>query len=370
MEIYTSSGTRMGGPGPLIRRFLAHGGHVAEPQPRNGKPRVSGRPVRVLAVVHGWFPYLAAGSERMLQHMLDALPQDEFDIEILSFGAGPEVIYESEYEYEGVRVTVGFDPPFQPDLIITHHGPGARVSAQLAQEFPDAATVAVFHNERFDIPDIIGFDADLNVYNTHWVKDAIQLPGIVVHPPLEFDRHHVDETGDAVTLINLQDNKGVNLFYDLADRYRLRGKRFLGVVGTHGEQKLPGHHGSLHGLMNGNVEVFDTRQDMREVWRETRVVLMPSGYESYGMVAAEACASGIPVIAHPTPGLVECLDSAGIFIDRDDTDKYEQALRLLLTDENHYQERSALALLRARELQAQSQQELSTFVDNIRELVG
>jgi len=358
MEIYTSSGTRMGGPGPLIRRFLAHGGRVAEPKPRIGKPNVSGRRVRVLAVVHGWFPYLAAGSERMLQHMLSALPKDEFEIEVLSFGAGPDVIYVDEYEYDGILVTVGFDPPFEPDLIVTHHGPGARVSNQLAQEFPNAATVAVFHNERYDIPDIVGLNADLNVYNTHWVKDAIQLPGIVVHPPLEFDRHYVDKTGPCVTLVNLQDNKGVGTFYRLAERM---DAVFLGVIGTHGEQEV---RRDLD-----NVLIQKTTQDMRDVWARSRVVLMPSQYESYGMVAAEACVSGIPVIAHPTPGLTECLGSAGIFIDRNDIDKYEQALRLLLTDENHYQERSDLARLRARELACQSQQELSVFVDNVRELV-
>lgn len=349
----------MGGPAPLLRRFLAQGGSIVDTLPRNGKPRVSGRRVRTLVVVHGWFPYLAAGSERMLQHMLDALPRDEFEIQILSFGAGPSVIPHAHYEYEGLPVTIGFDAPFSPDLIITHHGPGARVSQALGQEFPDAAIVALFHNERYDIPDIVGLGADLNVFNTHWVSDAIQESGIVIHPPLEFDRHHVDSTGQCVTLVNLQDNKGVGTFYRLAER--MGDTVFQGVIGTHGEQEI---RTDLENLL-----IQPTTQDMRSVWRRSQVVLMPSEYESYGMVAAEACASGIPVIAHPTPGLVECLDFAGIFIDRDDITGYERALRLLLTDENHYEERSALATLRARELVSQSQEELSTFVDRVRELV-
>lgn len=361
-QVKTSSGAVIGGPSPLVRRFLAQGGSLVDPLPRNKNVLIAGRKARVLVVVHGWFPHLAAGSERMLQHMLSALPRDEFEIEILSFGAAPYVIHDTEYEYDGVHVTVGYDPPaqFEPDLIITHHGPGARVTHQLSQEFPDAKIVAVFHNERFDIPDILGLEADLNVFNTHWVADALQTDGIVVHPPLEYDRHHVDQTGRCVTLVNLQKNKGVDTFYALAGRMDVP---FLGVIGTHGEQEIRRFENDY------NVQIMETTQDMREVWRKTSVVLMPSEYESYGMVAAEALVSGIPVIAHPTPGLVECLDWAGIFVDRNDTVMYEQALRLLLTDQEHYRERSAMASLRAAELVSQSQEELSTFVDRVRELV-
>lgn len=356
------SGARFGGPPELVRRFLAQGGRVASPAPRIGKPNVTGRKVQVLAVVHGWFPHLAAGSERMLQHMLDALPRDEFDIRVLSFGQCEQVLFETDYVYEGIPVKIGYTPDFVPDLIITHHGPGARVTESLAEDFPGVAIVAVFHNERFDIPDIVGLNADLNVYNTHWVADAIQVPGIVVHPPVEWDRHHVKETGDCVTLVNLQENKGVRTFYGLVDT--MPGVLFLGVVGTHGKQEILGPS-----LRPAHLSYHKTTQDMREVWSRSRVVLMPSEYESYGMVAAEACVSGIPVIAHPTPGLTECLDWAGIFIDRADVLDYERALNLLLTDETHYQERSAMAALRARELVSQSQQELSTFVDRVRELV-
>ncbi|MFE4971343.1 glycosyltransferase [Kitasatospora sp. NPDC056651] len=54
---------------------------------------------------------------------------------------------------------------------------------------------------------------------------------------------------------------------------------------------------------------------MRErVYARSRVVLMPSSHESWGRVGVEAFASGIPVIAHPTPGLAECLGHAGIYV--------------------------------------------------------
>lgn len=358
-DIVMPSGSRFGGPPELIRRFLYAGGRIENPAPRVPRVPVVGRKIQVLAVVHGWPPFLAAGSERMVQHMLDALPKDEFHTEVLSFGIG-DTSGQPHYEYEGIKVTTGFKAPIVPDIIITHHGPGARVVRSMMEEFPNAAVVAVFHNERYDIPDILGLEADLNVYNTKWVKEAIGQPGIVVHPPLEWDRHRVEETGTHVTLVNLQDNKGVHLFNRLARE--MPHSPFLGVHGTHGTQEpeynLP------------NLEIWPVVQDMKPVWQHSKVVLMPSAYESYGMVAAEACASGIPVIAHPTPGLLECLGGSGIFVDRDDVDGYKRVLRLLLTDVNQYAEWSAKAELRARELVSQSQKELSRFVSRLRKLVS
>lgn len=358
-NIVMPSGSRFGGPPELIRRFLYAGGRIVDPAPREPRIPVVGRKVNVLAVVHGWPPFLAAGSERMVQHMLDALPRDEFHVEVLSFGIG-DVSGQPNYEYEGIRITTGFKAPIVPDIIITHHGPGARVVRSMMEEFPNAAVVAVFHNERYDIPDILGLEADLNVYNTKWVKEAIGHPGIVVHPPLEYDRHRVEKTGDKVTLVNLQENKGVHLFNRLAQE--MPEVEFMGVHGTHGEQE------PLYG--QDNMTIWPVVQDMRGVWEQTKIVLMPSGYESYGMVAAEACASGIPVIAHPTQGLQECLGGAGIFVHRDDVEGYKRVLRLLLTDREHYAEWSAKAELRGRELVSQSQKELSRFTSRVRKLVS
>lgn len=353
------SGAEVGGPPEMIRGFLAQG---AKPMTPRGTPTgqpIVGRRVRVLAVVHGWFPGLAAGSERMVQHMLSALPEQDFEVEVLSFGYGDERWDPVPYSHEGVPVTVGHVPRETPDIIVTHHGPGARVTADLAAEFPDARVVAVYHNDRFDIPDIRALGADLEVFNTRWVAESLGCPdGFVVHPPLELDRHRVDQIGTAVTLVNLQENKGVRTFYQLAER--MPEFEFLGVLGTHGEQEPA----------PASVEVHPVTQDMREVWRRSAVVLMPSGYESYGMVAAEACASGIPVLAHPTPGLQECLGRTGTFIDRDDMDGYEKALRRLLTDSRHFQRQSTKASARAAQLVSQSQQELSEFVTRMRALGG
>jgi glycosyltransferase involved in cell wall biosynthesis len=368
MQVRAKGGTLMSGPTEVIMRMVAQGAVPAKLRAKHVVPRQDlGRRARVLAVVHGWMPSLAAGSERMLQHMLDALPRDEFEISVLSLGIGDDYPVK-QYEYQGLPVHVGYAPPFEPDIIITHHGPGARVTQAISQDYPNARVVAVYHNERYDIPDIQALSAELEVFNTHWVVARILRPGatgwdgltpgkMVVHPPLEFERHTVDETGSAVTLVNLQENKGVHVFQELARR--MPDVRFLGVEGTHGLQEKP---------RIPNIEYMAVTQDMRDVWRKSRVVLMPSGYESYGMVAAEAQVNGIPVIANPTPGLGECLGHAGIFIPRANIDDYERTLRLLLEDRTHYQERSEMARLRGLELEAQTKRELARFVDEMRNL--
>jgi glycosyltransferase involved in cell wall biosynthesis len=130
----------------------------------------------------------------------------------------------------------------------------------------------------------------------------------------------------------------------------------MGVIGAHGEQyvrrDLP------------NVLIQDHTVNMcRDVWARTKILIMPSIYESYGMTGVEACYQGIPVLANPTPGLVESLGGAGWFIDRPDVDSYTQAVENLFADDALWQERSALALTRGSEIDAQA--ELDQFVRHV-----
>ena len=62
------------------------------------------------------------------------------------------------------------------------------------------------------------------------------------------------------------------------------------------------------------------------VWARTGVLLAPSKAEAWGMAAVEALAHGIPVIAHPTPGLVESMGTGAWFLERDDLDQWETSL--------------------------------------------
>jgi glycosyltransferase involved in cell wall biosynthesis len=151
--------------------------------------------------------------------------------------------------------------------------------------------------------------------------------------------------------------KGAELFWALAER--LPHVQFLGVKGAYGTQDVR----SLP-----NVEVIDhvPAERMRdEVYARTRVLLAPSSYESWGRVAAEAMCSGIPVVAHPTEGLRECLGPRGLFVDRHDVDAWANMLRVLAVP-RAYEKASAWS--RARSAQLDPAADLAAWCDAVESL--
>ncbi len=72
----------------------------------------------------------------------------------------------------------------------------------------------------------------------------------------------------------------------------------------------------LKGLdVNGRVLMFDHRDDIPEVMAAIDVYVCPSDYEPFGLVALEAFASGVPVVASSSVGAMEVLGKAeGVFI--------------------------------------------------------
>jgi glycosyltransferase involved in cell wall biosynthesis len=187
----------------------------------------------------------------------------------------------------------------------------------------------------------------LVVYNTTWMQvdaeawwrlnrgDRPMPWGIAVHPPVALVDYQATP-GDRITLINLTEEKGVKVFYALAERMPKR--KFLGVIGGYGHQVV------REDLPNVEIVPHTPGDRMaKDVYARTRILLAPSSYESYGRVAVEAMCSGIPVVAHPTPGLMEALGEAGIFADRDDLDAWEAAVKRLFSPKVYPQASKAAA---------------------------
>lgn len=304
--------------------------------------------MRVVALVHFYPPYKLAGSETMLHTMLKALKQAGHEVWVVTTDMidAPE-----RWTLDGIPAfcerrqghAVPLTRSLDPDVIITHHTHAA-LGVQTAREF-GVPSVVIQHNTLDEHRVVMAMRPDLTVFNTEWIARSWHtfLNGarwMVIHPPV-WPHEHATTPGGAVTLVNLNVNKGVHVFGHMAMLFP--DVPFLGVEGAYGEQITVG--------MPTNVHIISPTSDMRsQVWARTRVLLMPSLYESYGMAALEAMASGIPVIAHPTPGLREALGPAGIYAERHSMQEWATALRNLLRDPQAWQQASAAALARSQAL--------------------
>lgn len=298
--------------------------------------------MKLAALVHAYPPEHNAGAEWMLHSILRWLVRR---------GHAATVAVGSTFhaaELDGVRIVDEAEFPTiasEADVLLTHLDRtqrATRVAGELGRPLVhlvhNDAQLAFHRVER----------ADLVVINSRWLAHALRWPGptIIVHPPVFADDYRAaaappPAAREYVTLLNLTGPKGGPLLFRLAELEP--GRRFLAVRGAYGVQEVPRRPPR-------NVDVIpNTPNVVADVYARTRVLLVPSSYESWGRVAIEAAANGIPVIAHPTPGLVESLDTAGLFAQRHRPDEWRRALTWL-DDPANYRRASLDAAERALEL--------------------
>lgn len=320
---------------------------VASPEP------LAGRRPRLLADLHLYQPQHNAGAEVMVHAMLRACQADGWEVRVIA----RDVTH--DYTFDGVDVVAAKADIHLGvhygwcDVVLTHLDTTRRAVAWARNG--SRPVVHVVHNHRqlnYHRVPISG--AALVVWNSEWIAEECRAwrgPSMVVRPHVSSDEYATDRT-DArdITLVNLTAEKGAALFWRLA---RLEPERsFLGIKGAYGTQIVEQH---------ARAQVWENGPDARAFLARTRVLLAPASYESWGRAAVEALASGIPVLAHPTPGLRESLGPAGIFLDRNDTEAWRKALAEM-DDPKVYVRRSRLCRARSAELDALTTDDLARFV--------
>lgn len=317
----------------------------------------------IFAHVHAYVPDHNAGAETTLHDMLKYL---------VSLGWEANVVLKyrhldtpTNYVIDGVNVIVPGDRkrPFLHNLaradITISHLEQSRHTHELSNMYK-IPSVHLVHNTH---PLTVGWmqKADGLIINTEWISKEkgfvdSKKPTIIINPPVAPDEYKTIK-GKSVTLVNLWEDKGAKVFYELAKR--LPEVPFLGVKGGYGDQILEDLP---------NVTILEHTPDMKKVYGETKVILMPSKYESFGRVGVEAMASGIPTIAHPTPGLKESLGDSGTFVDRNNIDAWEKALRDILKPAK-YGKVSKLALARSEALESLREGQMAALDPFLRELI-
>lgn len=209
------------------------------------------------------------------------------------------------------------------------------------------------------------------IYNSNWIQKKLnyQWPSVVFTPPIDyryFDLGMFPRENEFITLINLDENKGGFILRRVAEA--LPDKKFLAVRGSYSE---PHYFGQANNFPP-NVTVTPNTPNIKDVYAKTRILLMLSRYESWGMTATEAMCNGIPVICTPTEGLKENCADAGIYIPareqpvrddnnvilKDDRDTYDitylvKQIKKLDNEKKYYKVISDRCRERSRELDPQ-----------------
>ena len=153
-----------------------------------------------------------------------------------------------------------------------------------------------------------------------------------IRPLMHRNKIEIEEPfrGDCITLVNANINKGVQQFLELARK--MPERKFLGVLPYYGELRIP--------PAPSNVEWVPFNDDIRTILKRTRILLVPSYYESFGRIAVEAMLNRIPVVySKPNPnsvypggsteGLHEWIQPVGIGCNRDNLDEWITSIRSL-----------------------------------------
>jgi glycosyltransferase involved in cell wall biosynthesis len=298
--------------------------------------------MKILWSIHLYFPRHGSGAESMARNINRYLVSKGHEVKILLHQANQYKITEM-YTFEGVDVFPPDDYIIDnlftwADVVISHLDYNKWTTYQC--EKYGKKFIHIVHNDT-PYPSVKDSPIPVKVvYNSEWCAKALNYDceSIIFPPPLNEWVKTEDAGRIYVTLINLNQNKGSRYFYSLAKK--LPNVRFLGVRGSYDGQHVENFP---------NVKIIPNTPDIREVYKITKILLVPSHYESWGMVAAEGMANGIPVIYNPTPGLLENVGDAGICINRKETEKWAITINKLLNDSKYYNEWSNKGLKRSKE---------------------
>lgn len=276
--------------------------------------------MKILASIHLYLPNHNCGSEAMLHHVFKYLISKGHECRVILH---QDKNITTPYNYEGIEVfgsKVGtkVDSYRWADVIFTHLD-FTQFTIVMAKE----ARRPLVHFVHNDIPYgsiMHNFGGVSAVYNSKWIADKIgyNIPGCILHPPCNTSFYSTEggpNEREFITLVSLNERKGGYRFYEIAKA--MPDKKFLGVVGSYdnpGPLKKEQVTIINELLQLPNFTIVPNTPDILATYRRTRLLLMPSDYESWGRTATEAMCSGIPIICTPTPGLKENCQDAAVYV--------------------------------------------------------
>lgn len=207
---------------------------------------------------------------------------------------------------------------FKPDLIITQMmGSGLAIKFSFYHGIPCAHLIRdldtiynlepLFLEEKYlSYPDLFS--------NSKFVQQEFlkkyKRNSFVLYPSIKTDNYLLNNKDPKyITFINPHSRKGLEIFVKIAKK--MPEYKFLVVEGWGKTPKTS----PINNMRN--VTIIQNQLDMREVYKMTKILIVPSVWqEAFARVVVEAQIGGIPVIAGRHSGLIESVGFGGILLDK------------------------------------------------------
>lgn len=239
----------------------------------------------------------------------------------------------------------------RPEIILVQSGLelAAMLEAALSTGF---ATAVYLHNvEMHRIGGVLPPDPRLLYFSNsaftagRW-RALFGIDSHLLPPAIIPSRYQADQTGDRVLFINPVPEKGIERVAGLAaanpDIPFLVAESW--AVGDDWRDWLRQRFGALR-----NVEWCPATDDVRDLYRQARILLMPSVWEeAYGRTVVEAQLNGLPVLASRRGALPQTVGEGGDILDLHASDAdWSRTLRSLYFDVIRWQHLSDAARVHA-----------------------
>lgn len=350
--------------------------------------------MKILAVTQYGYPGLTpvSGADVMLHSILRHLQANGHDCSALYFSKVPierSIDGVSVYGHTGdIDMSGGAGSSMRPDIILTQLG-GIQKARAIAKRWLDPVPVVqLIHNTNDLTIGSLASGCDLAVYNSNWIKEFHQTvalgkpfvrewlepgrsrmrkrvsrswPSFVLHPPAYIaclPSHAPIGRDFVVGIVNLSPNKGADVVRGILGERS--GIKIAGLTGGYDQAKH----------VEFDVENFIKREhtsDMCSFYHDIDLLIVPSIYESYSLVAVEAMAHGLPVIASDTPGLRESVADGGQHLRTRDPGVWAEVIDKTFSNYDYWSEK---ARNRHSFLYTQTQEELRVFENALKELIN
>ncbi|GAA0119729.1 glycosyltransferase family 4 protein [Clostridium sp. CTA-17] len=194
----------------------------------------------------------------------------------------------------------------------------------------------------------------LTKHDKRLFEENLGVKSITIYNPLSFKCEKKSTQNKKVILCagRIEYRKGMDLLLKAFAKIENKDGWKINIIGN-GEMEKELRELALKLHINDLINFIPFNSNIKEYMINSSIYAMSSRGEGFGLVVTEALEAGLPVVSFKTTGPSEIIGTqkCGELVECFDIDKYSDALRNLMDDNNKRKKYSENAVIRAREFE-------------------